>query len=347
MKTGSSFLFVTCQIGAEPAVKAELARRWPAFRFSYSRPGFLTFKLPYYFKTTDPFELESVFARAYGFSLGKATGEDLAPQVAKLTEGQSFDRLHAWSRDEYPPGEHGYQPGATDGATAAAEQIRAALGDRLNATDASSVARVGETVLDCVLVKPAEWWIGWHRAGEFATRYPGGMLNLKMPEKAVSRAWLKMEESVRWSQLPIRRGDECAEIGCAPGGSCQALLRRGLTVVGVDPAEVDPLVLKHPSFTQIRKRGSEVRRREFRKTKWLTADMNVAPSYTLDTVEAIVTYPQVNVRGLLLTLKLPDWLLADELPEYLARVRSWGYDKVRARQLQYNRQEVCVAAMQK
>ena len=224
MPVDAAFLFVTCQIGAEPAVKAELSRRWPAFRFSYSRPGFLTFKLPYYFKTTDEFALESVFARAYGFSLGKAAGEDLAAS-GQVDRGRSFDRLHAWSRDEYPPGEHGYQPGATDAAVAAAEQIRAAMGDRLLAEDASSTARVGETVLDCVLVKPEEWWIGWHRAGEFATRDPGGMLNLKMPEKAVSRAWLKMEESVRWSQLPIRRGDQCAEIGCAPGGSCQALLR--------------------------------------------------------------------------------------------------------------------------
>jgi 23S rRNA (cytidine2498-2'-O)-methyltransferase len=345
MKADAAFLFVTCQIGAEPAVKAELARRWPAFRFAYSRPGFLTFKLPYYFKTSEPFALESVFARAYGFSLGKATGKELAAQVAKLAEGQPYDRLHAWSRDEYPPGEHGYQPGATEAAAAAAEQIRAALGDRLQGEDPTSAAREGETVLDCVLVKPDEWWIGWHRAGEFATRYPGGMLNLKLPEKAVSRAWLKMEESLRWSQLPIRRGDSCSEIGCAPGGSCQALLRRGLVVVGVDPAAVDPVVLEHPRFTQIRKRGSEVRRREFRNTKWLTADMNVAPTYTLDTVESIVTYPQTNVRGLLLTLKLPDWDLANELPQYFERIRSWGYDEVRARQLQYNRQEVCVAAL--
>ena len=41
-----SFLFVTCQAGAERAVKAELARRWPDFRLAFSRKGFLTFKLP-------------------------------------------------------------------------------------------------------------------------------------------------------------------------------------------------------------------------------------------------------------------------------------------------------------
>ena len=39
------FLFATCQLGAEGALKAEVARRCD-FRLAYSRPGFLTFKLP-------------------------------------------------------------------------------------------------------------------------------------------------------------------------------------------------------------------------------------------------------------------------------------------------------------
>ena len=138
-----------------------------------------------------------------------------------------------------------------------------------------------------------------------------------------------------------------AEIGSAPGGASQALLARGLIVTGVDPAEMAPAVLNHPRFTHIRRRSMEVRRREFQKIRWLTADMNVAPEYTLDAVEAIVTHPRVNIRGMLLTLKLPQWELAANVPEYLARVQSWGYNLVQARQLQYDRREVCVAALQK
>ena len=80
-------------------------------------------------------------------------------------------------------------------------------------------------------------------------------------------------------------------------------------VTGIDPAEMAPAVLEHPHFTHIRRRSTQVRRREFRKIRWLTADMNVAPDYTLDAVEAIVTHPQINIRGLLLTLKLPEWKL--------------------------------------
>jgi hypothetical protein len=74
------------------------------------------------------------------------------------------------------------------------------------------------------------------------------------------------------------------------------------------------------------------------------ADSNVAPKHTLDTVEHIVTHRQVQIRGMLLTLKLPEWKLADSIPGYLARIRGWGYEPVRARQLAHNRQEICVAA---
>jgi hypothetical protein len=34
------------------------------------------------------------------------------------------------------------------------------------------------------------------------------------------------------------------------------------------------------------------------------------------------------------------------VPAYLERVRSWGFNQVSARQLQHNRQEICVAALQ-
>ena len=107
---------------------------------------------------------------------------------------------------------------------------------------------------------------------------------------------------------------------------------------------MDPRVLEHPNFEHWKKRGADVRRREFRKVRWLTADMNVAPQYTLDTVEAIVTHREVHVEGLLLTLKLMDGSPVLAVPEYLERIRSWGYSNVAARQLHHNRHDFCVAA---
>lgn len=345
-----AFLFATCQIGAEAALKAEVVRAHPGFRFSYSRPGFLTFKLPADFAPAPTFDLRSVFARAWGYSLGKVDASTLdggaAAVAARLATG-GFNALHVWQRDMAAIGHRGFEPHVTPAALAAEEAIRrhpaVASLDPPPARDASS----SDLVFDCVLVEPHEWWIGQHWAIGGDTRHPGGLRDIAIPENMVSRAYIKMQEALAWSGLPIKPGQTIVEVGCSPGGASQALLEQGLTVIGIDPAEVDAAVLAHPHFTHIRKRGADVRRREFRSVHWLAADMNVAPEYTLDTVEAIVTHEAVNVGGLLLTLKLLDWRLAEELPTYLERVRSWGYHQVRARQLAHNRQEVCVTGLRR
>jgi len=158
---------------------------------------------------------------------------------------------------------------------------------------------------------------------------------------------MKLEEAVQWSDLPLAKEDECVEVGCAPGGASQALLDRGLFVTGVDPADVDASVLKHPRFRHLKKRGTEVRRQEFAGVRWLVADMNIAPEDTLAEVEAIVTNPQVSIRGIVLTLKFTDWSMASRVPEFVERVRGWGYRDVRTRQLVTGGQEICMVALRR
>jgi 23S rRNA (cytidine2498-2'-O)-methyltransferase len=329
-------------VGAERALKAEFARRWPDLHAAYARPGFVTFKAP-----GEPNAEEyagSIFARACGVSLGKATGETPQQTTAEVWRlaGELFVAgLHVWHRDAAAPGERDYQPGLVPQDVQIAKLIRR---ERAG-TPLETWVQPGQVVLDCVIVEPQEWWVGWHCATTPPSCWPGGFCGVTMPPEAVSRTYLKMEEALRWSQLPIQPGQHCAEIGAAPGGSSQVLLARGLIVQGIDPAEMAPAVLAHPNFTHVKKRGADVRRREFRKVRWLMADMNVAPTYMLDTIEGIVTHPEVDVRGMLLTLKLLDWELADHIPEYLFRIRTWGYKDIRARQLQYDRQEFCVAAL--
>jgi 23S rRNA (cytidine2498-2'-O)-methyltransferase len=105
---------------------------------------------------------------------------------------------------------------------------------------------------------------------------------------------------------------------------------------------MDARVLAHPNFTFVRARAKDLKRSAFRDCRWLMSDANVAPNYTLDTVEAIVTHRDVHVAGLVLTLKLTSAALVAKLPSFAERVRSWGYDRVQVRQLAYNRREVCV-----
>jgi 23S rRNA (cytidine2498-2'-O)-methyltransferase len=103
-------------------------------------------------------------------------------------------------------------------------------------------------------------------------------------------------------------------------------------------------VLAHPKFKHVRKKNKYVPHEFYREAAWLTSDINMPPNYTLDAVEGALSVPGARLHGVLLTLKLNEWSVAEQVPELLDRVRSWGFRDVRARQLQFNRQEICVAA---
>ena len=347
------FLFAACQPGSETALKRDVARRQPSLRFAFSRPGFVTFRVA---EDCEP-ALRSPFARTWGNSLGKVTGSDTAERarelwrlVATLASSDGSVRvrnLHVWQRAAALPGDEGYDAAAETPARAAGAELLAQRPATATSLSLNAETPAGETALDCVLVEPNEWWVGWHRAESPETRWPGGVPPLEVPAGMISRAYLKLEEALLWSELPIRSGDHCVEIGSAPGGSCAALLERGCIVTGIDPAEMDPAVVANPRFTHVRARARDVPRAVFRDARWLMSDANVAPKHTLDTVEAIVTADDVRVKGLVLTLKLTDPRSAGQLPAFHKRIRGWGYERVRARQLAFNRQEVCVVATER
>jgi 23S rRNA (cytidine2498-2'-O)-methyltransferase len=342
-------LFAACQPGSETALKGDIARRSPGLRFAFSRPGFVTFSVA---EDSAP-TLRSPFARTWGHSLGKVTGADTTELARSLwtfvatrlqLDGlERFHHLHVWERGAPLPGDDGFDATIDSPVPSAGAELLAQRPDSTTPLTLNTEVPAGEAVLDCVLVEPHEWWVGWHRAESPETRWPGGV-PLLAPTAKISRAYLKLEEALRWSELPIRPGDRCVEIGSAPGGSCAALLERGCIVTGIDPAEMDASVLANPRFTHLRTRARDVPREVFRDARWLMSDSNVAPKHTLDTVEAIVTAPDVRLEGLVLTLKLTDPRLAAQLPAFHKRIRGWGYAHVRARQLAFNRREVCVVA---
>jgi 23S rRNA (cytidine2498-2'-O)-methyltransferase len=295
-----------------------------------------------------------VFARTWGYSLGKVAGHvddarlagDAWRLVADgLPSGTSSEigHVHVWPRERALPGDEGYDSSQAEleralGEVLLAQRPGTGTGER---PFVNAAAAAGDLVLDCVLVERHEWWLGWHRAASPETRWPGGVPPIPPPPRMISRAYLKIVEALEWSQLPLAAGDRCVEIGSSPGGSCLALLERGLLVTGIDPAEMDPRVLAHPGFTHLRARAKDVKRSVFRDCRWLVMDANVAPNYTLDTLDALLTQAGVRPEGLVLTLKLTNPRLAEKLPEVAQRIRRHGYRRVRMRQLAFNRQEIC------
>jgi len=342
---------MTTQVGAEHVLKQEILAKHPDFRFSYSRPGFLTWKVA---DTVNIPAINSIFMRYCGLFLGKIQGTDRntnATEFWNLVGNQKFDRFHVFSKDERSPGESGYEPGLTPESQGIHESIFHHAPPSIRKKQVHRfpqlAAKQGDIVIDCLLVSPNEWWIGIHQVHDWRSSLPGGLLGLQLPSDAVSRAFLKFEEGIQWSGFPIQTGSRCLDIGSAPGGGSQALLAHGADVIGVDPAEMSPVILSHPNFTHLRGRINQLKRRHFRKTRWIITDINVSPNYTLDVLEELTTHPEIQIRGLLFTLKLLNWNLVADILNYINRVKSWEFTEVKVNQLQFNRQEVTVAAIKR
>lgn len=344
----SRFLFIVCQPGAENACKRELAARYPGLRLAFSRPGFITFKCD---DSIDPasFQLVSTLARTWGWSLGKASGTDareVGAEIARLAAPVEPQVVHCWQRDSALPGEDGFEPGPNPLAGEAGRIVAEALAQGGSAVLAvNRRAKPHERVLDVVLVEPDQWWVGWHAADTIAQTWPGGVPEVEQNEPLVSRAWLKLSEAVQWGQVPLRAGDIALELGASPGGAAQYLLQRGLKVIAVDPAEMDEAIAGHEHLHHIRRRAREVPSRELTGVRWLLADINMPPQYTLDVLEDYVQQRQLPVRGIVATLKLPEWELLDGLEAMRERVRGWGFQVIRTRQLAFNRREFCLVAL--
>ena len=84
---------------------------------------------------------------------------------------------------------------------------------RLGSNQPGRVAEPGQLVADCTLVEADEWWYGLHRASTSDSCFPGALRELVLPPEAVSRACLKMEEALAWSELPVKAQDRIVEIG--------------------------------------------------------------------------------------------------------------------------------------
>jgi len=353
MNNSAKFIFVSCQAGAEAALRKEVPANHPELKLAFSRPGFVTFKVDPENRLPDRYTLKSTLARTSGWSLGRAEAENSDGIISSIIENASevlarAGAIHVWERDHKTPGAGGFEPGVSVLANEVGQQLLAAM----SADPAkfpkkptlNKVARPDAFVFDICMVEPNQWWYGFHEANSTAGRWPGGVPLFDTDTDPVSRAYFKLKEALLWSGIHVSEGDVCAELGSAPGGACQLLLEKGAKVIAIDPAEMEPEILEHPNLTHIRRRGHEVKKRDFREVRWLFADITMVPNYTLDTVSEIVSHDSVDIKGMALTLKLTNWELLDSVADWVKRVKELGFKYVRTRQLAFNRQEICLVA---
>jgi 23S rRNA (cytidine2498-2'-O)-methyltransferase len=349
-----SFVWATHQVAAMRWLKAELARTAPHLQFAFARPGMTTFRVDAAVAAAhgrearglEGLRLPSSFARAWGRSLGRASSAEQVLELLAPHLGAPL-RLHVFERDVDVPADE--QDATVAGRRAAAvEAALRALAPRAFWPEVRAVG--GELVADVIVPHGAEpdepYLVGVHRHDEHRGPWPGGVAHVAPPPDAPSRAWCKIEEALRWADLAPAPGDIAVEIGSAPGGATLALLRRGLTVYGIDPGEMHPLTKRFRGpgdnrFVHLHMPAAEVPKRALpRQYQWLLLDVNLAPMVALRYVERFVALAHGGLKGAVLTIKLNDEGVFVALPRLLERIHKLGAPRLAVTQLPSHRSEV-------
>lgn len=347
MAISSNFIFATCNRGSERPLKAEVARaHGRVLRPAFMRPQLVTWKADE--PLDEGFELQSVFARESGLSLGVCQGweEIVAKMAAAGTAGccpAVFPREVA---------DDGNPVAGWDQIDEFKASLSQALRDAGIRLAESTRPADGALILDLIVGGQHEpTLLGMHRHSSWHLPWPGGIPRMTLSPDAPSRAWLKIEQALAWAgmgEANALEGKTVLELGCAPGGASLALLQRGARVIGVDSAKMDPRVLDFGlknggRFEHLRIPVGALAQHPLQdRIDMIVSDMNLAPSVMLRYVERIQR--QVKAATIIANLKINDRLTEERIPHLVRQFSRFAPGTVRARQLPANRREICLLA---
>lgn len=301
------FIYTIVNRGSEKQLKEEVALKYPELTFAYSRPGYLTFK-----DNSEKINLESdlnlVFARSYGISLGKISKEGIEEKISEELKNYPDAIIHRFSL--------------------------------VTGESSGEIAKIGDIVFDVIEVKEGEFWLGARKIRENSWRCPGADPKVVLPEESPSRAYLKIAEALIWTDYRYGEIENVLELGSSPGGASYAMVERGFRVYGVDNALMDEKLLKNPMFTHIKKPMQKVTDNEIpRPCKLLVSDVNVLPSLILGQLKKFMAL-RPGIHTVYYTLKIGDKISVQEVLEIIEKFRGFGFKEVRATQLPSNRSEI-------
>lgn len=185
------------------------------------------------------------------------------------------------------------------------------------------------------------WAVGEIEARDAVSRAPGGRHRMRREREAPSRAAMKVEEALEWFGVAPGKGDQCVDLGAAPGGWTQRLVVRGAKVLAIDPAQLAPDLQKHPKVEHVQASAFAFEPEE--SVDWLFCDMAWRP---LEVAQLLAKWARREWATMLVAnFKLP---MKDKNP-MLFRIRGvladGGWKQLKMRQLYHDRDEVTVTAL--
>ncbi|MFZ4715026.1 MAG: SAM-dependent methyltransferase [Bacteriovoracaceae bacterium] len=324
---------MTCNYGSEKALIHEVVKGCPELSLGFSKKGFVTFKARDVIALN--FRVESVFARVQGLSLSrfKIVNESMSEVISFVSE---LIKQYPTSLVHVSPRERMDKDKIDSDLIQLSQKYQALFQDNMVNP---------ETIIDLIMVEEDEIWVGMRKVMKEEHLIAGNRPEIELPVEAPSRAYLKIAEAFYLFRPSILPGETIMEIGSAPGGASYYLLSQGYKVIGVDNAQMDEKVFHHPNFKLIKKVAGSVEASDFSdKVKWLAMDINVKPEIAFIELKKILPHLP-DLKGALLTLKMPKVDGYLEVPEYLKRLSKLGFKKLTPIQLFYNKQEVFIYAI--
>jgi 23S rRNA (cytidine2498-2'-O)-methyltransferase len=301
------FFYFLCNPGSEAFLKEEIRLLYPELRFAYSTEGFLTFKeIRPLGKTLRP-----VFCRHFGRFLMRGSLEDVETRANSMNMPVLF-----YSKD----------------------------GDIYK----NPKIPFGEYALEIIKVTANgkdQYYLGEFKSLLLTAPFPGGFSERVLPEISPSRAYLKVLDGIDYVGAKLQAGEHALEIGSSPGGATFALLEKGLSVEGIDPALMSEVCLNHPKFFHHHTSIQEFKVYDLKNhVQWLFVDMNLPPEGALREIEKVVEKIRPTLKGAFITLKMTKLDLVARAPMYLTFVQNMGLKVVMATQLASHKQEFLIYA---
>ncbi len=326
------FVYALTNLGSESALKLEVVAKNLPWQASYQRKGFVTFKVANELGISQRSLLKQSLGCALRLcvSIGRTKSRDEATALVKSNPAYVGGPIHFL-------------------------RVINGWGER-EAEAALESPGLGDCVGTVLQLAENEFWAGLHWHEPFLSPDPGGGSILKMPTDSPSRAWLKLEEAVRFFDLTLSSKDVVVELGCAPGGVVLALLKRGVSVIGVDPAAMadvitEATVMDRPSASQMRpwfyhcrKPAALVSKRDLGEdVTWFMSDMNQTPEVVLAECARICRMAP-SIRSVLITLKLADLSRVAEQAQWHHALVAMGFKSTRLQQFSVHHKEFALLA---
>jgi 23S rRNA (cytidine2498-2'-O)-methyltransferase len=218
--------------------------------------------------------------------------------------------------------------------------VNVRLSEELAGQGGTLDVRRPEQVLSVVLA-PAQVFLGLSQAVDNLSDWAGGARRFKREPGQVSRAEFKLLEALEVFGLKLPAGGLALDLGAAPGGWTRILHQHAMHVVAVDPADLDPRIASDPAVRHVRQTAQSYLPATDEPFDVILNDMRM---------DAHVSARLMGLAGrhlredgwALLTLKLPQWGMAEVAASALEMLREW-YAVIGARQLFHNRNEITVA----